>query len=588
MSDAAGREPVWRRLAWALLAAVFVLRAFTFPDYGLTWDEELERRNAELTVAWYASGATDTRLFESGDQYLYGAFFNVMVWLADAVSPLGYYETGHLLIAFMGWLATLATYRIAASLAGARAGFLAALGLTLTPVFYGHSFNNPKDVPFAALFATATWLLLRAGESLPRLPPLRALGLGACIGLAAGVRIVGLLLLGLLLAVAAARRPSGKSREARALLLGLALAALAALAVMLPWWPYLQREPLAHLRELLRNLAHFDWDRRVLFEGRQLPARELPRSYLPVWLMVSLPEFALLALPVGLWLALRGWKGRTVIASAVVPLGAAIAMRPLIYDGLRQFLFVLPAVACLAAVGLDAAWRARPLALRAAALGLAGAGMALTAVDMWTLHPYQSIYFNRGFGGGLERAAARFETDYWGSSYQEATRWLIAEYRPADGRRVKVANVSNYFLTAYYINRSPEARARFEPVVQPKRADVVLAVTRWNGHKAWPGRVLHVVTRHGVGLCYVIERDPQPISRDTLGGRNSASSPPSSAAPRSSTRAAPPFLNASAPESLDPSNRASNADRYGSCPTTPISAFCGNSRSSANSSSIEP
>lgn len=579
-------ERRWRRVSRGVLGALLLLRLATFLDYGLTWDEELERRNADHTIAWYASGFTDTRLFESGDQYLYGAFFNVMVWLFDRVSPLGYYETGHLLIALSGWLATLATYGIGASLAGARAGLLAALSLNLTPVFYGHSFNNPKDVPFAALFTTALLLLLRAGEALPRLGARLALGLGACIGLASGVRIVGLWLLALF-GVLAAWRLAGKRREARAPLPSLALVSLAAVAAMLPWWPYLQLAPVAHFGELLRNVSHFDWGRRVLFEGRQMPVGELPSRYLPVWLLVSLPELQLLALPVGAWLAWRQWKGATVAASVVVPLAGAVVLRPLVYDGLRQFLFVVPALACLVGLGLDAMLRSRRRVLRSAALALTAAGMALAATDMSRLHPYQSIYFNR-LVGGLAGAASRFETDYWGSSYKEAVAWLIAEYRPAGGRRVRVANVSNHFLTAYYIGGSPRARERFEPVVQPKRADVVLAITRWNGHKLWPGRVLHVVERQGVGLCYVIERDPQPISRNSFGGRNNVSAPPASGAPATSTSATPPFLNASAPASLAPMSRASKDERYGSWPTTPTSAFCGNSLSSSNSSSIEP
>ena len=85
--------------------------------------------------------------------------------------------------------------------------------------------------------------------------------------------------------------------------------------------------------------------------------------------------------------------------------------------------------------------------------------------------------------------------------------WLIARYRPAGPGRVRVANVSNPFLTAYYLARG-DASARFEPVRQPRRARIVLATTRWGGHRAWPGRILHVVSREGVALCYVIERDP--------------------------------------------------------------------------------
>jgi hypothetical protein len=229
-----------------------------------------------------------------------------------------------------------------------------------------------------------------------------------------------------------------------------------------------------------------------------------------------MPEFYFVALVVGAGLAHRGerparasgsFEVLLVLSTVLAPIGAAIVLRPVLYDGLRQFLFVLPPLAVLAGLGLDAiaraAWR-RPKRL---ALALAGGSLALTAGEMWILHPYQSVYFNRTFGGGLPRASQRFETDYWGSSYKEAVEWLIANHRPGGPERLKVANVSNMFLTAYYLQR-PEAQARFEAVRQPGNADIVVATTRWNLHRAWPGRILHTVRREGVALCYVIARRP--------------------------------------------------------------------------------
>lgn len=515
----------WRAFALVFLGAVLILRLATFLDYGVTWDEQLERRNALLTIRWYASGFTQATSPEGSDQHLYGSFFNVMVWLADQVSPLGYYETAHLLITLLGFLATAMSYRIAEDIAGPRAGLFSALSLSLTPVFFGHSFNNPKDVPFAALLTTALALSLRAYDSLPRLGLRRIVALGASIGLAAGIRVVGLSLVALLPGLVLFWHHSSRRREekepARAMLAlasSVAGVALVAVVVALLWWPYLQVSPLRNALDLVRHVTHFEWDRTVLFEGRQMPARDLPRSYLPVWFLVSLPEFYFPALLAGGWLAARRllavqepWSCRAtvkvllVLATVGVPVGSAIVLRPVLYDGLRQFLFVLPPLASLAGLGMDAIARQGSRIVRWLGLGLMGSSMALTALEMARLHPYQSIYFNWTIGGGLERASQRFETDYWGTSYKEAVDWLIAEYRPGGARRVRVANVSNHFLTAYYLSRG-EAPARFEAVPQPRRADVVLATTRWNEHRSWPGRILHTVTREGVALCYVIER----------------------------------------------------------------------------------
>jgi hypothetical protein len=495
-------ERRWRQLALLLLFLSLLLRLATFRDYGVTWDEQLERRNGLQTIRWYASGLTFLDSPGGSDQHLYGSLFNVLAWAASPVSPLGYYETAHLLVALFGLLATWAAARLGEDLAGPRAGFLAALALTLTPVFHGHSFNNPKDAPFAALFCLGLWAALR-----PSTTPRAAIAAGVLIGLAAGIRIVGLSLLVVppLVAWWRGAAPAAVTRRA-------ALATFAALAVALPWWPYLQSSPLAHTLDLLRHTASFGWERTVLFQGAMVPARELPRTYLPTWLLISLPEFYLLAL-MGIGAAVsisRGDDTRKQAASvipfvagaALVPVMAAIVLRPVLYDGLRQFLFVVPPLAVLAGVGLDAALR-RPGPVARVAAGLAVVSMAVTAWDMARLHPYESVFFNRS-SGGLPGAAGRYETDYWGNSYKEAAAWLVDSYPP--GPRVRVANVSNPFFTEHYLGR-PELADRFDPVKLPARADVVLAITRFGEHERWPGKVLHVVERSGVPLCHVIERD---------------------------------------------------------------------------------
>jgi hypothetical protein len=477
----------WRVAARLLLGAILAVRLATFLDYGVSWDEQLERRNGSLTVRWYASGFEPLRIPEGTDQHLYGSFFNVLVLLAARLSPLGYYETGHLLVTLTGFLATVLACHVAAGVAGPRAGFFAALALTLTPAFYGHSVVNPKDVPFAAAFMAGTALLLRAGE---RPDARRLAAAGVAIGLAGGIRIVGLSLLGV--AAFVLRRHPGSWRRFGG-------TSALALVVAAAFWPYLVEDPLRHAPEVLQQVTSFAWERLVLFRGELIPAAELPRTYLPTWFLIALPEFFLVAL-VPMWR-----PGPTVVllgTLAVVPVAAAVALHAVVYDGFRQFLFVLPPMACLVGIGIDQLFGLRSGWVRTAALAGVAGSMAWTTTNMIELHPYQYVFFNRLGGGGLIGAGTRYETDYWGLSYREAADWVRRSYAVPPGERRTVANVSNEFFTDEAFGGDP----RFEPIQNPRHADVVLAITRWNGHRRWPGRVLHVVERQGVPLCYVIER----------------------------------------------------------------------------------
>jgi hypothetical protein len=65
-------------------------------------------------------------------------------WTSRALANLGF--------AFAGFAAVLWMGR---RLGGPSGGLLALLFLALTPVYYGHSFYNAKDIPFAAMYALA-------------------------------------------------------------------------------------------------------------------------------------------------------------------------------------------------------------------------------------------------------------------------------------------------------------------------------------------------------------------------------------------------------------------------------------------------
>jgi hypothetical protein len=249
-------------------------------------------------------------------------------------------------------------------------------------------------------------------------------------------------------------------------------------------------------------------------------AGDLPRSYVPLWLLVSLPEFYLVALLAGvatLWRAGRpraidrhaltrrlqiAWVG----SIAALPVLLAVTARPHLYDGLRHLLFVLPALAVLAGVSVAASFHSgRARGYKAAVAALVGALTILTASDMARLHPYEAVYFNRLFAGGVAAASERFETDYWGSSYKEGLEWLVDHYGQGLPRRVRVATTFVTLPCSYYLGRSPEGDRRFRCVGLDDDPHVVLSMTRKRMHEHVPGRVLHVVERQGAGLLYVIE-----------------------------------------------------------------------------------
>src|SRR5665213_3942972 len=141
------------RIAVLILAAVAVIAALTFRDYGLGWDDVTHSQYGELLVKLYGSGFADTRALSFVNLYKYGGGFDMAAALADKVLPFGLFETRRLLGAVVGLIGLAVTWRLGRRLGGPVSGLAALILLTACPLYYGHMFMNPKDAPFATAMA---------------------------------------------------------------------------------------------------------------------------------------------------------------------------------------------------------------------------------------------------------------------------------------------------------------------------------------------------------------------------------------------------------------------------------------------------
>jgi hypothetical protein len=524
----------WRTASLLGLVALLLLGCRLALDAGVSWDEPLQFAYGDEVLAWFRSGFTDARALSFFNLYLYGGLFDLPAqWLVSTRSiPLGPYELRHVLTALVAVLGIVATWKTAACLAGARGGLLAASMLALTPTYVGHGLFNPKDIPFAVGVALTAYASVRIAIAPAPLSWTHALVAGSSLGAAMGVRSGGMFLLASpvlaaagSLGIEALERQSGAERahlghKALIALGRLGCACVLAWLLMISAWPWAQLAPFTRPFRAASEAAHFGWAGKMLFAGRVVSALDLPRTYLPTWFAITMPETYLVALACALLAAvaalrkrafeLRWAFGVAVLAAFVlVPFAAVLVQRPVLYDAQRHFLFVMPPLAALAGIALSRFWDETSIdrhlrsSMAVALLVLA----SLTLYDMARLHPYEYVFFNRSFGG-LPAAAGRYETDYWGASYREGLNWLVRWLGQNPRPRVRVAGCRFNNQLRYYVRQSPEAAARIE-IVERKRAEFFLATTRYNCHKT-PGEVVHTVDRQGVALLYVVHQVPTP------------------------------------------------------------------------------
>ena len=518
----------WDQLSLGIVLVTIVLVLSTFRDYGVTWDEDVHNWYGNFVLDYYSSLFSDKTALHWRDLFNYGAAFDMVAAGLNRVSPIGVYETRHLLNGLVGILGLIGCWKLGRAVASPRAGFIASLLLISTPNYYGQMFNNPKDIPFAVGIVWSTYYMIRIVPTLPR-PPLGTLAkLGAAIGMTMGVRIGGLLLmcyLSLLLALDGTWRAAAANRSR--VLAGTAWVSfwraflpvvVIAYPVMLLFWPWAQTDPIKNPLRALAFFSHQSFPFYTLFDGQFVPASDLPWAYLPTYIALALPELVLVLLfcipvaaVVALWRGNFRWSRDQALASFVLgtgivfPVAYAIVIKAVLFDGMRHFIFILPLVAVAAAVAADRAinWVSRFPYRWPIWSVLALYGCAHFAI-MAMLHPDQYVYYN-AFVGGVEGAQHKFKLDYWANSYAEAVQGLEDDLRVEYGadfeeREFTVAVCGPPISAGYYFPPN------FRFVRDRAQADFFIAFTKDNCERSLPGRPIYRVERMGALLSLVLDR----------------------------------------------------------------------------------
>jgi 4-amino-4-deoxy-L-arabinose transferase-like glycosyltransferase len=431
--------------AAVILAAVAIVAALTFRDYGLGWDDYTHAEYGGLLLRLFASGFTDQRALSFVNLYAYGGGFDMLAALAAKILPFDLFETRRLVGAGVGLFGLFLTWRIARRVGGPLAAVIALALLAICPLYYGHMFINAKDAPFAVAMTLLTLALVRAFAEYPAPTVATRALVGVGIGLAIGTRVMGGLaaiyaLAALVLVLAVDLRRTGlrhAAGRAGAFVLSLAPALLLAYAVMALVWPWSVVAPLNPLRAVGYFSHFFEKPWKELFDGVILAVPDMPRIYVAQLFVLKAPDIFVVLGIVGAAGAFAAAARRAVAIerravllflalSATFPIALAVATRPAMYNGIRHFVFVLPAFAVLGGMAgarlierFAAMWRP------AAAFGVASliGGLLLPVADMAKLHPYEYTHFNR-IAGGVPAAADRYMLDYWGLSLKQAAQAL--------------------------------------------------------------------------------------------------------------------------------------------------------------------
>jgi Dolichyl-phosphate-mannose-protein mannosyltransferase len=447
------------RLPYYLLGLLFaglaVFVALGYRDHGRTFDEFMQDDYGYRSLQWYLTFGQDRSFMDMGEQIHMPEHGPVYETFVAAIQHLTgeTWNTRSVVGGIVGVLGIALIALCGREVAGPWGAFTAATGLALYPRYTGAIFTNSKDVPFTVAMIATLWLVLRMmrrwDEHNRRFEIVDYALVGAAIGISAAIRVNGLVWLGLLGLLAlfywvrhhSALRTWSAIRAELATQFGAALVIVSSCYLFMTLsWPFLLVRPATGLRDSILMMAKYDWNNTVLFNGEQVLATQLPWSYAPVWLLIASPlpvvVLTLIAAGIGIWAFRRNVQIPATYlmcaAYAVIPLAMIIFMQATLYNGIRQYLYIVPGFILIASGLLVTTLRRLHTSgrrtLAGALVAVTVLGQAEAVVSSAEIYPYEYAYFNPLVGGYAE-ARHKYESDYWHSCATAAARWLNAHYR---------------------------------------------------------------------------------------------------------------------------------------------------------------
>lgn len=522
------RRPLWIGLGLFLLAFASILGTVTAP--GFAWDEVFYIGAAENYRTWFRRIGSDAmkpevlrEFWQANKEHPPLAKLVIAAAMTLGEPVIGVLYSARMVSGFLLAALVLLVFLFMKKHFDPISGVLAALSLLLMPHVFGHAHFAELDLPMAfAWFACAAAF----SEAVPGKPFSWAVS-GLVFGLALLTKINAL-------AIPPVLSLWGLFYFGRK-----ALPACISFAIGIPvffaGWPWLWTDTLPHLQDFMLTLKHRN-PIPVYYFGRTYGLdAAAPFHYPLVMTLATLPAGTALAAALAAARSLRSIRSRPVegflLANAgFILLSASMPGVPK-YDGVRLFLPAFPFLACLAGMGLRAAYRWLTQRLRSQhrAFAVAAAYFLWLAAAIAWMHPFYLSYYG-GLAGGVRGAHSLLgmESTYWSDVVDEDAVQFIVDRTPPGGSFVVFPYerlAMDLILKEHLKKERPDIR---EEGFDEGRWDVALLNCRQGmfNEPAWElyrnGKPAFAHRRQGVPLClgFINERKPANGVRGEQGQGN--------------------------------------------------------------------
>lgn len=427
-------------VCFSIGATFFLWGLSQLASYGASWDEPLHLSWGKLFLLSLDLDRSYLYMMPGNGVYYSPLFYVCTFLIAEPLHALGMplYQAAHLLTLVTSSVGLAVTAGIAIIVTGRKtAGILATLCMVGFPQFLAHAHYNPKDLPLLTAVACAAAVYVYALRSQRSSILILA---SLLFGIAVALKVSAVLVLPSVIVSFVMHRWKHPMPWSRVILQILLLVLAFVLGIILAWpsaW--------GDLHLIVASMRFFFtenfWPGHELYFGQTYTGAALPWHYIPLTFFLSTPFLLALAMIAGIVIALRRYRQPVFAFLAlwvIVPLLVSVLPGIVRYDGIRQFFFILPALAVLGGSALDRLFSSvRSPLLRAGMILLL---LGSLTYESWLLHPYQGSYRNEIarvlYPQDMDRV---FALEYWGATYAEGFQWLDTHAQDGDEVCIPIA-----------------------------------------------------------------------------------------------------------------------------------------------------
>lgn len=411
--------------------------------------------------------------------------------ILNILNPNFYYEWFHLQTLFFSFVAFISVYFLCYKYTkNPNLSIIGPIFLSITPNFSGMIASNPIDMPFAVVFILNILLVYHFRNRGFDFTKIFVLGISfwpliSIRPVGAQIFIHFIILTFLFLPV------KDKLKYLSDELKNIILIGFVSFFLMVVSWPYLGINFFKNYISILITNASYDkWNNTILFEGVKIPGLETPWYYLFTYLGLTIPLFIIILFIISI-LNLKNKLKIFILYVIFFNLLIYLLLDPVIYNGMRHFLFLIPLIVTIACFGLVDLLKINiERSFKYSIFSVIIASILWTFYEIVNLFPNHYAYFNE-ISGGFRNNYLRYETEYWGGSYKKAAEY-IRDNLSVNNENLKVSSCFISFGMQYY------AQGKFKMEIKESNADIkVCDVVSEMGEKNL-GEVIHEIKLHGV------------------------------------------------------------------------------------------